>query len=264
MASNEQTSTIEIVLSREELLFVLELLHARNLPGLDEDPEGELTGEPRALALRVARRALQARDLLRRRSNGEFALHNSLLRVVGVCAYAQSLVFAYHWASNSETPIRTFFHIRGNDGVIHTRPEPSLHRFTLVSVDEIRTRIAEACHLQPKSQQETVELSVTNQAFLTARQQVGAGDVQAARQSLVAGGVAPQAATLFASSLSGSSAISILQIVNRGGSSVQKRDITVVQNGSYGWIVEPQGPEDQGQLRIRSLQKEVFDSAIGL
>lgn len=264
MATTEQTTNVEILLSREELLYVLDLLQTRSLPGLDESPEGELTGEQRALALRVASRALQARELLRLRSNSEPTLHTSLLRAVGVCAYAQSTVFAYHWPANTRTPIRTFFHIRGNDGVMHTSPDPSLHRFSLIPVAQIPALIAETCHIEPKTEQADMEILVSNEAFLAARQQVGNGDMQAAQQSLVKGGAGREAAALFASSLSNSSAVSILQIVNQSGSSVQKRDITVVQNGVRGWIVEPKGAEAEGQLRVKALRMANFEAAVGL
>lgn len=264
MATNEQTTNVEILLSREELIFVLDLLQTRFLPGLDESPEGELTGEQRALVLRVAGRALQARELLRLRSNGESVLHNSVLRAVGVCAYAQSTIFAYHWAANTRTPVRTFFHIRGNDGVIHTRPDPSLHRFTLIPGAQVPALIAATCHIEPKAQQSDMEILVSNDAFLAARQQMGNGDMQAAQKSLEMGGAGREAAALFASSLSRSSAVSILQIVNQSGSSVQKRDITVVQNGVRGWIVEPKDGEDEGRLRVRALQMANFEAAVGL
>lgn len=264
MATTEQTTSVEILLSREELLYVLNLLQARFLPGLDEGPDGELTGEQRALALRVAGRALQARELVRLRSNGDPSLHTSLLRAVGVCAYAQSTVFAYHWAANTKTPVRTFFHIRGNDGVMHTSSDPSLHRFALIPVAQIPALIAETCHIKPKDSQSDMEILVSNEAFLAARQQMGNGDIQAAQQSLEKGGAGREAAALFASSLSNSSAVSILQIVNQNGSSVQKRDITIVQNGVRGWIVEPKSAEDEGQLRVKALQMASFEKAVGL
>jgi len=261
---SEQTAPIEILLSREELLFVLSLLQAQFLPGLDEDPEGEIDSEQRALALRFARRALQARELLRPRANGEYALHNSLLRAVGVCAYAQSTIFAYHWASDSSTPIRTFFHIRGTDGVMHTRPDPALHRFTLIPATQIPIQIVEVCQLSPKDNQPEVEILVSNQAFLQARQQASNGDFQGAQQSLEIGGASRETAPIFAKSLASSAAVSILQIIKQNGSSILKQDITLVQNGDVEWIVEPISIGDERPLRIRSLKIESLMEAVAL
>lgn len=264
MATDEQFTPVEILLSREELLFLLSVLQAQFLPGLDEDPEGSLTSAQQELALRVARRALQARELLRIRPDGEYALHNSLLRAVGVCAYPQNTIFAYHWPPNNESPIRTFFHIRGNDGVMHTRPDPALHRFALMPAAQVPSYLANVCQLREDSQQANIELSISNQAFLQARQQIDNGDLQAAQRSLESGGASPEVANLFAKSLSGSIAVSILQIVKQSGASVEKQDITLIQNGVHGWIMQPRNPEDTSHLHIRSLQADTFLKSVSL
>src|SRR5512145_1990409 len=122
MNGNNTSEPIQILLSREELLFVLNLLQAGFIPGLDDDPLGELTAEQQAFALTVAGRALRARELAQQHPDGQWVVHNNLLLAVGGCAYAQGIISVYHWPSNSALPRRFFGHLRENQAIAHTRP----------------------------------------------------------------------------------------------------------------------------------------------
>ena len=123
-----------IVLSREELLFVLQQLDATTLPGLDRDPQGELTPEGMQIALSVAERALQARGLTRRgQTNPAMVhIHETLLTSIGVCLYAQQAIFLYHRRAGQQEPIRYFGHLRDDEVVAHTHPAIALHQFALL------------------------------------------------------------------------------------------------------------------------------------
>lgn len=264
MATYDPNANLQILLSREELLFVLDLLQTDSLPGMEEDPEGPIDRKVQDVVFRVARRALQARGLVRRRANGEYALHNSLLRTVGVCAYAQCTIFVYHWPSQSDTPVRTYFHIRGNDSVLHSQPEPGLHRFMLMPVAQAPAQVAASCQIQVEEAEPELTFSISNTAFQSARQQVVEGQEQGAREILIQAGASPEAAARFTASLAPAAAVSILQVVRQNGSNVLKQDLTVIQHEGQGWIVEPINPGDSSRLRVRSLSPARFQESLGL
>lgn len=256
MAITTEQSTIQLSLSREELVFVLDVLQAKFLPGLDEDPEGEVGKEQQALVKRTVRRTLQARELLRVRANGEYALHNTLLRAVGVCAYPQTTIFVYHWAPGESVPARIFCHIRGRDGVIHERPDPVIHRFSVVSAAAVAQSVLDICGVQPAKESSEQEMSVENQVFLQARQFATDGKIKEANQLFIGAGASPKLAEDFVGSLAGVSAISILQVVKQDGQAHSKQDVTLVQNGVHNWIVQPFTSETDSPLLVRSLHVE--------
>ena len=121
---------MNVLLSRDELLLMLQLLRAPTLAGLDANPAGDWNAEQQRVALTVAERALRARDLAHLRPGGELAVHTALLAAVGVCAYPQATLFVYHWPANAEAATRYFAHQRQGELVAHTRPADVLHLFT--------------------------------------------------------------------------------------------------------------------------------------
>ncbi|RME59878.1 MAG: hypothetical protein D6790_10070 [Caldilineae bacterium] len=264
MATYDPNANLQILLSREELLFVLDLLQANFLPGMEEDTEGEMDNKLRDVVFRVARRALQARELVRRRANGEYALHNSLLRTIGVCAYAQSRIFVYHWPSQGDAPVRTYFHIRGNDSVLQSQPEPGLHRFLLLPLAQAPAQVAASCQIQVQETEPEQTFYISNTAFQSARQQMADGHVQAAQEILTQAGASATAAARFTAALAPAAAVSILQMVRQNGSGVQRQDFTVIQHEGRGWIVEPANPGDSSRLRVQSFSPARFQEILGL
>src|SRR5688500_1305998 len=118
---------LTITLSQEELLAVLDVLQARTIPGLNAPQFARLNDREKQLVPTTARRALQARGLATVREDGVLLVHRALLTAVGVCAYSQSAAAIYHWNPSSENPAFFSGHIRGDDIVAHTRPDPFLH-----------------------------------------------------------------------------------------------------------------------------------------
>ena len=171
---------VAILLSREELLAVLDALEANTIPGLDEDPLGDMTPEGRQLAVTVARRALQARELGRVEDDGTFLLHRALLTAVGVCAYSQSAILAFHWPAGSDEATRFFGHIRDGDAVMHTRPADVSPPFRAARVTRsLIQKLLDFCEAQDRAAGETatngqkplaaVEFKIKQQDFARAR-----------------------------------------------------------------------------------------------
>jgi hypothetical protein len=259
MNDQNVAAPVNILLSREELLFVLNLLQAEFMPGLDPDPLGDLTAEQQALALTVAGRALQARELARLHPTGEWVVHNNLLMAVGACAYAQGTISIYHWPPGGAWPSRFFACVRENDVVAHTRPADVLHQFSLLSSkDELIAQALAVCAYQDGPVSQPQELTVSTADFVKVRELTGAGDAAGAVDLLVANGVSSETAQAFVATLAGSPRVSILQALKQPANApVQKQDFTVLQNGQHSWLImAPPGATDDSLLSVKTTTRD--------
>ncbi|MCK6624499.1 MAG: hypothetical protein L6R45_04915 [Anaerolineae bacterium] len=253
MNGEKSLEPVNILLSREELLFVLNELQADFIPGLDPDPQGELTLAQETFGITVAGRALRARELARQRPGGEVEIHTALLTMVGVCIYSQNVLFAYHWSGNATLPTRYFGHIRGNDIVAHTRPDEVLHLFSLLpNKEQLTNQVLAVCQYADVPAAPPLEFSAPGELFAQVRQLAGAGEAAKATDLLVGNGVTAETARTFVDTLAHAPKVSILQTVKQpGDGTVQKRDFTLLQNGHQAWLAiaaaEPDAP-----LRIKT------------
>ncbi len=257
MSEDNGFEPINMLLSREELIFVLDMLQAESIPGLDADPLGDLDVQQRAMAMVWAGRALRARELGQLNDAGEMVLHRALLTAVGVCAYSNDAIFIFHWPEAGAEPSRYFGHIRGEDIASHTRPADILHQFTLLPDREhLRAQVFDFCGYEDGT--ETVELTMTvgNADFVRARELSSEGQTEAASDLLIGNGAPMETAVAFASTLADSPRVSIMQTLKQEGEdAVQKSDFTLVQNGDYTWFVAP-AQEDETALLVKTTNKE--------
>jgi hypothetical protein len=259
MNDHNDSEAVSILLSREELLFVLNLLQAEFIPGLDAEPLGELTAEQQALAFTVAGRALWARELAQLQPNGEWVIHNNLLTAVGGCAYAQSIISIYHWSANAVMPRRFFGHTRGNNIVSHTRPADVLHRFSLLSSKEqLMVQVLAVCEFEDKPASQSLELVMSSADFVGVRELVGAGNLTEATDVLVGNGVSPETTQAFLDTLASPLRVSILQTLKQvDDGATQKQDFTLLQNGQHTWlIIAPPGTADNAPLSVKTTTKD--------
>jgi hypothetical protein len=121
----------DITLSREEFRFLLFLLKSGPIMGFDADPLEKLTEQQRALSFAHAERSLRARDLASLDEEGKLAVRETILLMVGTCAYPEFLL-SVHAFPSSGNPQRVYWN--GQNGVIvaHERPEAPLHRLSFV------------------------------------------------------------------------------------------------------------------------------------
>lgn len=257
MADEQTLEPINILLSREELLLLLDLLQAETIPGLDPDPTlGDLTPEQRSLALTVAERALRARELVQVQAGGELIVHRRLLTAVGVCAYPHSAVLVYHWPSQADTPVRYFGHRRENEFVAHSVPDSTLHLFSLLPTREQLVGQVLAVAQFADAPAEAVEFSVPAQVLGQAREQANAAQAGLAQATLTGSGVATEAAQAFAGALAGNPRVTIMQLLKQQAQGeVLRQDITLLQNGSAAWLVsQPSGGE--GALQVKTIARD--------
>jgi hypothetical protein len=263
MDNENAVESVSLLLSREELLFILNLLEAQFIPGLDPDPLGELTAEQRPLALTVAGRALRARQLAQVYADGEWILHNDLLTAVGASAYPQSVISVFHWGANADTPARYFGHIRGDDVVVHTRPEDVLHRFALLpSTEQLMAQILSWCEYEHGTAAAVLELTLPSAVFAQVRELAAAGSTAEAAELLVNQRVEPEPAQAFVDTLAHSPKVSILQTLKQQqDGTVQKQDLTLLQNGRQAWLIVA-SPDEAAPLRVKSTSKDELQALL--
>jgi len=256
MTENTSFQPLTITLSREELLAVLAVLRATTIPGLEREPSGELTPEQEAFALVVARRALLARELAQLRADGEFLLHRAVLTAVGVCAYAQDSILVYHWPAGAQAPAQLFGHARGTDAVVHTCPQPVLHRFTLLaSRDELVEQVLTFCEFRETQPAANLDFIVPRQAFADARSLATRGDAPAAQALLMQDGVSEPAAAALVTTLTAAPRVSVLQVLTQANDqTVRTREFTLIQDQKTAWWMAPMfAGEAKAPVRVKTI-----------
>lgn len=256
MNGNINPQPLSIMLSREELLAVLAVLRATTIPGLEREPSGELTPEQEAFALVVARRALLARELAQLRADGEFLLHRALLTAVGVCAYAQDSILAYHWPSGAQAPVNLFGHVRGEDVVAHTRPDPVLHRFTMfASREHLVEQVLTFCEFREAQPAASLDFIVPRQSFADARQLATRSDTSEAIALLVQDGVSNPAAAALVATWTAAPRVSVLQVLTQeSNQAVRTRELTLLQDQQTAWLVTPMfDGEAKAPVRVKTI-----------
>lgn len=241
------------LLSREELLLLLDLLEAENLPGLDPDPLGELNDDQRALALIWAGRALRARELAAVGENGELLVDEGLLTAVGNCLYWQKALFVFHWPEPGSVPVRFFGYTRDGQAATHSRPADVLHRFsTLASADALVEAVTAVCQSQTLPDSPAVKLTLPREVFVHARELAEEQDTKAAQETLQKANVAAETAQALTAVLAGRPRLSIWHLVQRQEDDAsQTYDFTLLQNEETAWLVSL--PAADGNLEVRTV-----------
>ena len=234
-----ETETTSFLLSREELLLLLDLLEAENLPGLDPDPLGELNDDQRALALIWAGRALRARELAAVGENGELLVDEGLLTAVGNCVYWQKAWYVFHWPEPGSVPVRFFGYARDGQAVSHTRPADALHRFTVLpGVEALADAMTAVCQCQTLPDAPPVQFTLPRDIFVRARELAEEQERDAAAQILQEAGVTAETAQALTAVLSGAPRLSIWQIVTRReDGETETRDYTLLHSDEAAWLV---------------------------
>ncbi|MDJ0757009.1 MAG: hypothetical protein QNJ45_25990 [Ardenticatenaceae bacterium] len=250
MTEQSQPETVNLVLASDELRLVLGLLQTATLPGLDPEATDLQTSEARRIADLVASRTLRARGLARLDDDGALSLHPTLLTAVGVCAYASSSLFVFHWEEQGTIPRRYFGHIREDDVVLHARPEADLHLFSLLpSRSALYQQLMQACEFKLDQAEGSMNFELPSPVFVQVRELAYASATEDATKLLVDHNVDLQAAEKFVHTLSSPHQVAIMQTLQQvGDEEVNRHDLTLLQNSSDPWLIRPQAQSDEGLL----------------
>lgn len=244
---------INVLLSRDELLLILQLLRAPSLVGLDANPTGEWSADQQRVAFTVAERALRARELAHLRPGGDLAVHTALLAAVGVCAYPQTTIFVYHWPANAEAATRYFAHQRAGELVAHTRPADVLHLFTrLPSATALVAQLFTACGWEDVPTGASQQFTLPTPLFADVRRLAMNGDVAGALALLREQRLAVDSVRPFVMTLAEAPRLSVVQMRKQGNGGVQTRDLTLVQNSQRSWLVTNGVNNDPDTLAVKT------------
>ena len=253
MATENGTTSMNLLLSRDELLLTLQLLETAVIPGLDPDPLGELSAEAQGVALAVAGRGLRARELARLGDDGTMRLHGTLMQAVGAAAYAEKSVAVFHWEAGAEEPQRLFAHVRGDDAVLHLRPDTVLHLFALFGEKAgVAEQLLTFCQWESAGKT-SAKMTLSEAAFANAREAAQNGDAVGAAAALQAAGVAAAAATDIANTMSNNPKVTVFQTIAAGedGEAMQQ-DVTIVHDETQAWSVR----QADGTMQVAASSKD--------
>lgn len=225
-----------VVLTREELAFVVRLVGAAELPGVGEDPLGELSLEQAAFAIVFAERSLRARGLASIDQHDQLDLDPRLVSLVVTCAYAEQALWLAQSISGGE-PFRVYGYLRGDQSVIHTKPAPVLHRLRALPdrsalIDALLDHAG--CAALPPTPGERMTVPTSVVAAIAGREQ----EANAALLRDHGAGVASSES--FARVLASPHALSsFLHLVPNESSVFRWRDLSVLHNGDAAWQMIP-------------------------
>lgn len=242
MAATPAPAFPPLLLSREEVVLVLNLLKADYIFGLEPDPLLQLTPEQAAVGLIYAERALRARDLARVDETGRVVLREAVLLGVGTCVYPQWSLLLHHFSPQGQ-PTRCFSHRNEKVYVVHTALEGGvLHRFDLLADQEaLLAEILKQCGCTELSVAEGAPFKVKGDAIVQAReqaQQAPQASPDAVAEKLVAGGADGAAAYRLAQSLVKPHQISVFHALTQlPENKLAKREVAVIHNTHSGWLM---------------------------
>jgi hypothetical protein len=236
--------TLNVLLSREELLFLLYVLKTDFIPGLDADPLGNLTNDQKKLSLVFAERALRARELAGVDPQGGLVVREALMLLIATCAYSDLMISAHHFPSN-QAPQQAFWHVRSGVVVLHTRPEAPLHHFAFVPDRAIlQQQIFDSCHLAQLDEcQDYPEIITTHAVLKTAREGAGQNKSQTI-EMLVSNGIATEAAAEISNILSGEHTATTLHLAAlKTELPPLQESVTILSGPTSTWLMKELEPD---------------------
>lgn len=191
-----------LTVSQEELYFLLVLLKARRIPGMEGIFEPDASERERTNLLDAARRALVARGLVTLQVDGRATMDEFTLAVIGTCVKPLFSVMMENTALDRSSGV--FWH--GIQGLIveHTIPQQGIHRFRALPADtDLARRLLGAAEVKPHEAGAALdEVVVMQDAFDRARKASrDAGDEKTASDALMQGGISRQPAEKLATIL---------------------------------------------------------------
>ena len=253
--STDQTESVSFMLSRHELLVMLDALRIDAIPGLAVDPLGDFSPEQEELARIVARRAMQARGFLRMKGD-ELAFHQWLIKSISACAFAPRTLMIMHRSPDIDAPQIFYAHLSGDATVVHAVPNPVLHTFLLLpSSNDLIEQILEISGPSVDVRGTKINFELSRDIFVKMREQVEAGKLAEARAFLIAADTPQDTAIAFVHHLASTPTLTVFQLLNvsEEGDIVQQ-DFTVMRSDEQSWLLISEGT----QIEIGTITKMQF------
>jgi hypothetical protein len=140
-AKMDKKKSLTVALSQEELYVVMAYLGANVLLGLDNAPLKELSEDQYKLVMRVAERALIAREFLIPDDNKKFKLNDAIHALIGTCAAPDKSLIIKRTYPN-KLPEEYLFHLSRKMIVLHTSPLTAIRQFVALADKEAMLQAA--------------------------------------------------------------------------------------------------------------------------
>lgn len=225
------------ILTRAEVILILNLLERQGMLMLANDPPADLSEAQRAYGLLCAERSLRARELAAIDAEGKLRVDNAVLAPVANCVLAQRAYTATLITADKRAD-QMHIYQQTEHFVAQTCPTAGLYRFVpLPNADAARDELVRALllDLDPPASN-TPAFRASGDALKQARAAADAGDAPAARAALVAGGVPAASADAFAKFLASPHNFATLHTITAqvdGNAAMQA--ITVLSNAQAAW-----------------------------
>lgn len=255
MSIGTNDTIFSILLSREEVLLLLKLIKAETIPGLGEEPIGELSQDQLAIGYIYAERALRARELAHINSDGKLAVNQALLETITVCAYSQNAIVAHHFPVDGRPKVYSG-HSYDGAHVSHVKLEDVLHLFSILpDQDTILQQTINICQLHNLPKTDAKEIKVTHATLEKIHQALNSDNHQIAIDLVVASDSELDAARAFVKLLAQPHTTSILYYISPSstGGQLSPREITILQNEESAWLMINPDETKPTEYAIQSL-----------
>ncbi len=255
-----------VSVSQEELYFLLVLLKARRIPGMEGIFEPDASERERTNLLDAARRALVARGLVTLQVDGRATLDEFTLAVIGTCVRPLFSVMMENTALDRSSGV--FWHAIKNLVVEHTIPQVGIHRFRALPADsDLVNRMMGASEVKLREEAGPVPDAVLMQTVFDKARQLcrDEGDQAAGREALTQGGLSNPAAEKLAAVLAGAENSTTVAFVRHsypdgedelfGGTALA---------GPLGAVLTVPTNTGSGEVRIRPLTRQGWQDWLGL
>ncbi len=234
------TGLFQILLAYEELAYLLHLLGVEPAVGVEDSALAGLPAEQVKLALAVAGRGLRARRLVRDDANGQPAVQNELLAVVGTVGFPERIATVYYWAAGEELPAACYGYVRSGHAVLHQRPGPDLHEFTVYSTAaELIGALLRFCEATNTASTGAGVLHLPLPILAEMRRQAGEPAAAGALALLPDQAQRPMAERFLQTLAAGPRVTSFTTLRSSGPAGVDTREFTFLQQNGAGWLLSP-------------------------
>lgn len=250
MAADPLAPILRLLLSREELLVILNLLDVAAFPGVGPDPLGELTVEQQAYALIVAERALRARELALLDDAGNLLVQRPVLDLVGACAYAGGLLLATSTQSPGGLTAQWFGHHFQETFVAQHPTESVLYQFAeYANRADLVQALAAFCGWPADATAAGGSLTLPQEQFVAVREMAGQAQRDDAAAHLVQWGATPEAAGALAELLASPHTVTVLQALQAGAEDTAiASTVTVLHGATALWLVYESSAAAEGEV----------------
>lgn len=250
------TTLQTIQLSDEELRLILYLTKLTDFPWLDEaalDPM--LSDEQQAYGMMVAERALRSRKLARLNEDGALRIREDLLRLIGICAYAESSLYLTQILLPESVGVRFAVHQNGNERVFYQQPQPALHQFgRLGDWDEVIDGFVQRLGWPQNGESELDDALLVPADLLATVRAEAFEDREIAYDQLVAAGTPDPPAERLIDFLSKPHQLSVFQQIRRLGEELHLQAVTLLYTKEAQWLaVEVASDNDRHHYRLQPI-----------